>query len=79
MPNFNKKDGWRTAGTRQLTKAEIVQLCNYADKMFKRGYAFNVVLQCQYDNELDKARESWAGFVMFNNVLRYKGVEVRKG
>ena len=75
---FEKHDGWRTKGSKQLTTRAIEIACNLTDRLEKQGIENSIVMHVSTDSELEKARAAWAAFVMFNNVLRYKGVEVRK-
>jgi len=79
MSKFEKQDGWRTKGTKQLTSRAIEIACNLTDRLEKQGVKNSIVMYVSSDFEMDKARTAWAGFVMFNGSLRYKGVEVRKG
>jgi len=67
MPKFEKKDGWRTKGSKQLT-----------DRLEKQGIENSIVMHVSTDSELDKARESWAGFIRLNDSVHYRGVEIRK-
>jgi hypothetical protein len=79
MSKFEKQDGWRTKGTKQLTSRAIEIACNLTDRLEKQGIKNSIVMHVNNDCELERARNAWAGFVMFNGSLRYKGVEVRKG
>lgn len=78
MPNFNKKDGWRTKGTRQLTTCDIVQVCTWHDRQAAKGIKCTVLVECNHEFEIEKAQGAWAGFIRLNDSVYYRGVEIRK-
>ncbi|MFA5323168.1 MAG: hypothetical protein WC373_10900 [Smithella sp.] len=78
MNRFEKNDGWRTKGTKQLAVKDIVVACNLNDRLEKQGSKNAQIITCHHEFELEKAQKAWAGFVRVNDSLYYKGVEIRK-
>lgn len=75
---FEKHDGWRTKGSKQLTTKDITIACNLTDRLEKQGIKNEIVMYCQHEFELERAQGAWAGFIRSCDSLHYKGVEIRK-